>query len=189
MSNDIWTGATSSDYLTPGDWGSGVPGNFDTAIFDTTATNRFVTLLGSGSSIGVAGWTFNGGDYVNVISDETFAFVTTGVQVNDGSATIVGVNGADIQFDGNSDGGNARYILDASSLMEFSNTTGPAGDDQVSIGSLEGAGHVLIGPGRLLLLGGNNLSTSYAGSFIDNAVTPGSLAKEGTGNFDLSGGA
>jgi Ca2+-binding RTX toxin-like protein len=186
VSNETWTGASSSDYLTPGNWNSAVPSNPDTAIFDLTAPIRTVTLLGSGGTKSVAGWNFNGGDYLNIISNETLHFLATGVQVNDGSATILAINGADIIFDGNSDGGNARYIIDPSASMEFFSTVGPGGDDQVSVGSLEGAGHVLIGPNRLLLLGGNNLSTSFAGSFTASG-TPGSLAKEGTGNLDLSG--
>jgi Ca2+-binding RTX toxin-like protein len=186
LQNQIWTGATDSNYETPGNWNSAVPGSTDTAIFDSTATLNLVALLGAGGTTSVAGWTFNGGDYINIIANETFHFLQTGIQVNDGSATIYGLNGADIIFDGNSDGTSASFILDKGSSMEFGDTTGPGGDDQVSVGSLAGAGDVLIGPGRLLLVGGNNLSTSFTGSFTSSG-TPGSLAKEGTGNLDLSG--
>jgi autotransporter-associated beta strand protein len=100
------------------------------------------------------------------------------------------------RFRDHSTGGNARFIANAGSIVDFSPTTGPAGDKKVSAGSIEGAGMYFLGSNQLTV-GSNNLNTTVSGVISDcgpsgtdciNAgATGGSLVKVGTGTLVLSG--
>jgi autotransporter-associated beta strand protein len=79
--------------------------------------------------------------------------------------------------------------LHGRALIDFSNTTGPNGDNKVSAGSIAGAGSYNLGANELTT-GSNNLSTEVSGVIADggnNGGTGGSLVKIGTGTLTLSG--
>lgn len=98
-----------------------------------------------------------------------------------GNATIT--NNGSITFFANSTAGNAVIINNASSLVDFSPTGGPNGDNKISAGSIAGAGLYLLGANELTV-GSNNLSTEVSGD-INGAG--GSLVKIGSGTLTLSG--
>jgi fibronectin-binding autotransporter adhesin len=100
-----------------------------------------------------------------------------------GSAAFT--NKHNVFFSGNSTAGNAAITNALGALVDFSGSTGPAGDRRLSAGSIAGAGSFLLG-GVELTVGGNNLSTDVSG---DISGTAGSLVKIGTGTLTLSGDA
>jgi outer membrane autotransporter protein len=109
-----------------------------------------------------------------------------------GNATITTNSGAATVFYDFSTGGLARFIVNGSGALDFSFTTGPKSDGQISAGSIEGNGQVFIGPNNTLSVGGNNLSTVFSGVITDNDncgcnVGPGALVKVGSGTLILSG--
>src|SRR6516225_8133937 len=114
-----------------------------------------------------------------------------------GNATITTNNGAVTQFNDNSTGGNAQFITTAGGIVDFSNTAGPAGDGNISAGSIAGAGNYYLGSNQLTV-GSNNLSTTVSGVISDcgptgvecNAgsdSTGGGLTKVGSGTLTLTG--
>jgi outer membrane autotransporter protein len=123
-------------------------------------------------------------------SDITLQDVSTG-----GNATIN--NGALLQFFGNSTGGNAAVTnTSASAVVDFSGSTGPTGNRNLSVGSLAGPGNFFLGANEVAV-GSNNLSTTVSGVISDcgatgvacniPGATGGSLTKVGTGTLTLSG--
>jgi autotransporter-associated beta strand protein len=86
-------------------------------------------------------------------------------------------------FSGNSTGALARFITDAGGVVDFSGTTGPAGNNRVTAGSIEGGGTYNLGA-NALVVGLNNLGTTVSGT-INGAG--GSLVKIGDGTLILSG--
>ena len=102
-----------------------------------------------------------------------------------GNATITTNNGAQTQFASSSTGGNARFITNAGGTVDFSLTTGPLGDGNVSAGSIEGVGTYQLGTNRLIV-GSNNLSTTVSGSIQDGG-SGGSFTKVGAGTLTLTG--
>jgi len=188
MATVTWNGTTTStDYNYFGNWIPGfVPGGSDTATFGT-GTGTTVTIAANST---VLAWQFTGGGYTNTITNAArLEFTGAGVQVTSGSATIeVGASGT-LQFAGPSDGGTAAYVLDPHTLVGFTGT-GPSGDCVVHVGSLEGDSTSTVeldGPvGGRLFVGGNNLSTTFAGGIT--ALNPGAaLVKVGTGTLTWSG--
>jgi fibronectin-binding autotransporter adhesin len=113
-----------------------------------------------------------------------------------GNATITTNNGAVTQFNDNSTGGNAQFITTAGGIVDFSNTAGPAGDGNISAGSIAGAGNYYLGSNQLTV-GGNNLSTTVSGVISDcgptglecsaSGATGGGLTKVGSGTLTLTG--
>jgi len=112
-----------------------------------------------------------------------------------GNAIITTNNGGLTQFNDNSDGGIARFITNAGGIVDFSNTGGPAGDGNISAGSIAGAGNYFLGSNQLTV-GGNNLSTTVSGVISDcgptgvecvAGTTGGGLTKVGTGTLTLTG--
>jgi autotransporter-associated beta strand protein len=117
-----------------------------------------------------------------------------------GNATID--NSGIVFFVGNSTGGNAAIDNKAGGTVDFSGSTGPAGNGQLTAGSLAGAGSFFLGANQLTV-GGNNHSTEVTGVISDcgptgtecrapNQLIPlpstgGSLVKTGTGALTLSG--
>ena len=92
-------------------------------------------------------------------------------------------------FLNNADGGNARFINNTGGTVDFSQSTGPAGDGKLTAGSFEGAGRYFLGSNQLTV-GGSNLSTTVSGVISDGGIgggTGGSLVKVGTGTLTLSG--
>ena len=98
-----------------------------------------------------------------------------------GNATIT-TNGI-TTFSGNSTGGNAQLIVNAGANLTFEFTTGPNGDNQITAGSIAGAGNYIL-PGKTLTVGSNNLSTEVSGLIVGAG---GSLVKTGSGTLTLSG--
>jgi autotransporter-associated beta strand protein len=112
-----------------------------------------------------------------------------------GNATII--NNSGILFLVNSTGGNAAIVNNAAGYgLDFSAGSGPAGNNQLSVGSIAGAGTVYLGADQLTV-GSNNLSTNVSGVISDcgpsgtACASPGpsggSLVKIGTGTLTLSG--
>ena len=107
-----------------------------------------------------------------------------------GNSTITTKSGGFTEFFDNSTGGLARFIVNGTGELNFSFTTGPNADGQISAGSIEGSGNVFIGPNNTLSVGGNNLSTEFSGVIADNcgcSPGPGALNKVGIGTLILSG--
>src|SRR5499427_989866 len=112
------------------------------------------------------------------------------------NATITTNNGALTQFNGNSTGGNAQSITNAGGIVDFSGTAGPAGDGNISAGSIAGAGNYYLGSNQLTV-GSNNLSTTVSGVISDcgptglecsaSGSTGGGLTKVGSGTLTLTG--
>src|SRR5262245_23395963 len=161
--------------------GAGIVNNSFAPSFTNNDNLNFNTASSAGNAVIVN----NSGGVLSFNNNSTAAnaIITT----NDGALT---------QFNDNSTGGNAQFITNAGGIVDFSNTAGPAGDGNISAGSLAGAGNYYLGS-NLLTVGGNNLSTTVSGVISDcgdsgsdcsNAgATGGGLIKIGTGTLTLSG--
>src|SRR4029077_18247249 len=110
-----------------------------------------------------------------------------------GSATITNGSAANtgtITFLANSTGGNAAFINNnAGSTIDFSQSTGPNANNQLSAGSIAGAGTFSLGA-NTLTVGCDNTSTTVSGVIADGGAgggTGGSLVKTGTGTLTLTG--
>ena len=152
--------------------------NFATAgnivINNTPGTTTFT----GGSNAGTAIITNSGGSLTSFTDFSTAANAT--ITTNAGSLT---------QFFANSDGGNARFITNAGGTVDFSGTSGIGGINQISAGSIEGAGTYNLGNNQFTV-GGNNLSMIVSGTINDGGSSGGTgawLIKEGTGTLTLSG--
>jgi hypothetical protein len=109
--------------------------NFSFISFNSgTAGNAAITNSGStsffGSSSAGTSIIVNNAGFLVAFSDSSTA----------GSATIT-TNGG-VVFTTNSTGGNARFIANASGVVDFSGTSGPSGNNQITAGSIEGAGTI-----------------------------------------------
>ncbi len=92
-------------------------------------------------------------------------------------------------FFNTSTAGNAAITNGVLGNTDFSFSTGPAGDNKLSAGSLAGGGIFNLGA-RELTVGGNNLSTSVTGVIADGGGGGGTgakLIKTGTGTMILLG--
>ncbi len=101
-----------------------------------------------------------------------------------GDATITTNAGGGVFFSDASTGGNARFITNAGGEFDISLLTAAG----MTAGSIEGAGSHFLG-GKLLTVGGNNLSTEVSGTLADGGRggSGGALTKTGTGTLTLSG--
>ena len=103
-----------------------------------------------------------------------------------GNATIV--NNSGVGFVDHSTGGNAAFTNVGNSIVDFSGSSGQAGDGKLSAGSIAGSGTFRLGANELTV-GGNNLSTAVTGVIEDGGIGPapgGSLVKIGTGTLTLA---
>jgi outer membrane autotransporter protein len=108
-------------------------------------------------------------------------FVTSG---NAADASITAAAFGTVTFKGNSDAGPAAKLVTLSGgTFDFSQTTGPNGDNKVSAGSIAGAGYFVLGSNNLTV-GALNSSTEVSGVI---SGTGGSLTKVGSGTLILSG--
>jgi hypothetical protein len=155
--------------------GAGVVNNSASApSFTNNGAITFINASSAGNSIIV-----NNGGFLLSFTDTSTA----------GNATITTSTGALTQFASNSTGGNARFITNAGGSVDFSGTSGPSGNNQITAGSIEGAGTYSLGANQLTV-GSNNLSTTVSGSIQDGGSAGGSVAslvKVGTGTLTLSG--
>jgi autotransporter-associated beta strand protein len=134
----------------------------------TTITNGGSVTFADNSSAGTA----------TIANNFTLLFTNRSTA---GNATIT-TNGV-TTFSGNSTGGNAQLIVNAGANLTFEFTTGPNGDNQITAGSIAGAGNYIL-PGKTLTVGSNNLSTEVSGVIVGAG---GSLVKTGSGTLTLSG--
>jgi uncharacterized protein with beta-barrel porin domain len=104
-----------------------------------------------------------------------------------GNSTITTNSGGTVYFKDSSTGGGARFITNAGGNFDMSglSTSG------MTAGSIEGAGHFVLGA-KNLTVGSNNQSTTVSGFISDTGGigggVGGSLTKVGTGTLTLSGG-
>ncbi|SDB37405.1 beta strand repeat-containing protein [Bauldia litoralis] len=153
--------------------------NNDTVRFAGTSTAASATIVNNaggalhfvdGSSAGAAA----------IANNETVSFAGNSTA---GSATITTKPGGTLSFVANSTGGNAALIVETGGAVDFSASTGPAGNGRLSAGSLQGAGSFQLGA-NLLTVGGNNRSTTVEGVI---AGSGGGLVKAGSGTLTLDG--
>lgn len=115
-----------------------------------------------------------------------------------GNATITLNSAGDVaklEFNNNSTGGNARLIANTGTWVDFSASTGLLGTNELSAGSIEGAGDFYLG-GNAVTVGGNNRNAEVTGivsdcgaggiACLNSGATGGSLVKTGTGTLTLS---
>jgi outer membrane autotransporter protein len=129
----------------------------------------------SQSSAGNLAVTLNGGT-MHFFGNSTAANAT--ITVNDHSTAFVQNNGS---------GGQARFIVNSGGAFDISGLD-IAG---TTAGSIEGAGAIGLGS-KQLTVGGNNLSTTFAGPIVDGGLgggVGGSLVKVGTGTLTLTAGS
>jgi len=160
--------------------GAGVVNNSASAAsFNNNGAMTFVNASSAGNSVIVN----NSGGFLLSFTDSATA----------GNATITTNPFSLTQFTGNSTGGNAQLITIAGAVtvgvVDFSGTSGPAGNNQVTAGSIAGDGRYRLG-GNQLTVGSNDLSTTVSGTIEDGGAFGGSgasLVKVGLGTLTLSG--
>jgi outer membrane autotransporter protein len=208
----IWNGTASNVWNTATNWSTGVVPT-DVATF-TTNTPTAITIVGGITGLTFVGTVqFNTGAsaYTFTVSKEidfetnlvtaqgivnnsvtTQAFINNSAMVfhnatSAGNNDVITNNGS-IIFAANSTGGEATFINNAGHTIDFSQTTGVAGDGKISAGSLAGSGAFDLGSNQLTV-GSDNLSTTVTGVIDDgtNGGTGGSLVKIGTGTLTLAG--
>jgi autotransporter-associated beta strand protein len=122
------------------------------------------------------------------ITNNKFGFTEFFALSTAGSATIITNSGGGVAFFDNSTGGNAHFITNGTGVVDFSGSIGPNSDGVITAGSIAGSGNYIIGPGNLLVVGSNNLSTEVSGVISDGcACSSGNLEKVGDGTLTLSG--
>ncbi|KJC57498.1 hypothetical protein UP10_28820 [Bradyrhizobium sp. LTSPM299] len=101
-----------------------------------------------------------------------------------GSATITNNSGI-VAFFGQSDGGAAHLINGAGGTIDFSGSSGPNGDDRLSVGSLAGAGTFIVGQQQLVTVSGSLAFTSGALYMVQvSGSNAGQIAVNGTATLN-----
>jgi autotransporter-associated beta strand protein len=131
---------------------------------NATAANAVVTCYGSQSA----------GRGVGQLYFNEISLGGNGTLIANGGSN--GGEGGLIQFNDKSDGQRARVELFGNGTLDI----GGSDRGQVSIGSLEGDGVVLLGT-KNLLIGSNNLGTTFGGTIQED----GAITKVGSGTFLL----
>ncbi len=140
--------------------------------FHDSSTGATATLIGN-----------SGASYIRFYDSSTAA-----------NATIDLSNTAQLGFFDTSTGGGATVVTDDNldTFVDFSGSTGPAGDNKLSVGSISGGGSFYLGA-NALTVGSLNTSTTVSGLIADclgdegDCSGPGSLVKTGTGTLTLTG--
>jgi len=115
------------------------------------------------------------------LSTTALLFLDTSTAANANITANGGVDGSKggmITFEDTSTGGTATITLNGNAKLDISTHNAPG----VTVGSLAGAGSVLLGA-NTLTIGSNNQSTTFSGVIQDS----GGLTKIGTGDLSLSG--
>jgi autotransporter-associated beta strand protein len=182
--------------------GAGIVINGGSASITTNNTLSFV----NSSTAGSATITNNAGSLLQFLDSSTAGSATITNNAGSllrfldsstaGSATITNTFFGLLQFNNSSTAGSATITNALGGVVDFSASAGPANNNQLSAGSLAGAGNFYLGANQLTV-GGNNLSTTVSGVISDcgaggvacNAAgaTGGSLVKVGSGTLTLSG--
>ena len=147
---------------------------------NSTAGNALITNNASSSLVFFGNSTAGNASITNNVASINFNGSSTA-----GSSTIA--NNGFMGFFNNSTAGNANITNDATASTDFSATSGPGGNHQVSAGSISGGGFFLLGSNQLTV--GNNLTTQVSGVIADGGGgggTGGSLVKVGSGLMILT---
>ncbi|MBD9628100.1 autotransporter-associated beta strand repeat-containing protein [Ensifer sp. ENS06] len=120
----------------------------------------------------------SGAGSARITNNDTLTFRST---TTAGSARIT--NNASLAFLHNSNASNAEITNGAAGTVDFSGSTGSAGNKKHTAGSIAGGGSYLLGDNELTV-GSNGLSTEVSGTI---SGTGGSLVKAGTGTLTLTG--
>jgi autotransporter-associated beta strand protein len=158
--------AGEGTFTTIGGSTSGEHGSF--ILFDNTATADNATFV------------INGGLGAG-LSATALLFIDTTTAANANITANGGVGGSKggmVSFQTQSTGGTASVTLNGNAKLDISTHNAPG----VTIGSLAGAGSVLLGA-NTLTIGSNNVSTTFSGVIQDS----GGLTKTGTGTLTLTG--
>lgn len=165
----------------------------------TTDFNSSIQFTGpgitvNGGSVAIAnngGLTFSNSSTAGsavITNNATVEFLDTSTA---GNATIR--NGNSLQFRDNANAGNAAIInTNPNGFVDFRDTSGPNGDNKITVGSISGPGYFAIGNNELIV-GSNNLSTDVTGDVHQCGpgggcrTRLGSLTKVGTGRLALWG--
>ncbi|MGQ0583242.1 MAG: autotransporter outer membrane beta-barrel domain-containing protein [Reyranella sp.] len=141
---------------------------------NATAGNATIVNTGTGAVLNFFGNTTASTANITNATGATLNFE----DASSASAANITNTGGTVNFNDTSSGGTARYVGSSGTLdISGLSSTGTA------IGSVEGAGAIVLGA-KALTVGGNNLSTTMSGVI---SGTGGSLAKQGTGTLTLSG--
>ena len=160
-------------------------GVVDNSAFAPSLTNNFFVFFANASSAGNLALTNNGFiTFADTSSAGSATIINSGggtlISFADSSsafnATVTTNGGALTQFTGNATAGNAKLVTAAGGLVDFSGTSGPTGNNQVSAGSIEGAGDYFLGANQLTV-GSNNLSTTVSGTINDGGTFGGTGAR------------
>ena len=161
-----FSSAGEGTFTTIGGSTSGEHGSF--ILFDNTATADNATFV------------INGG-MGRGLSATALLFVdnTTAANANiTANGGVGGSKGGMVNFEKASSGGTAGITLNGNAKLDITAHNPPG----VTIGSLDGAGSVLLG-GNTLTIGSNNQSTTFSGVIQGT----GGVSKTGTGTLTLSG--
>jgi hypothetical protein len=144
------------------------------------------TITNSGGTLSFTDNSTAGGAFVTTNAGSLTQFTSSS---DAGTAQITTNNGGTVQFSSNGNGAAARFVTNAGGSVDFSGTSGPNGLNQISAGSIAGAGDYSLG-GNQLTVGGNDDSTTISGVIADGGTSGGtgaSLVKAGTGTLLLDG--
>ena len=173
-----------------------VDGGLDVDFFDNS-TAADATFLVDRGQVTFLGFNFN----------DTKSTAANGLFIINGGGTSGGVHGAVAFSDGPAGnailianpgtnggfGGRINFFKDDESearIQLFGNATlsvffSSSGEGKVTVGSIEGDGVISLSTGRKLIIGNNNLSTTFSGTHSGPGT--GSLEKIGTGTLTLTG--
>ena len=138
----------------------------------------------------------NAGTAGRIDGDVTVGSGTTFSAVNGNLNGIVHIDNSGItEFHGNTSPVNALITNNADGVVDFSGSTGLAGDGQLTAGEIEGAGNFYLGSNTLTLHTGQNTTVSGvisdcgAGGTACNTpgATGGALVKAGSGQLTFTG--
>jgi autotransporter-associated beta strand protein len=170
--------------------GSATINNHDGLFFNNNSTAGAANIANT-NTVSFSGASSAGA--ATISSDNLLEFSTHSTA---GNSTIVTQSGGYTAFFGNSNGGTAQLIAQFHGFVDFSDSSGPAGNHVITVGSIAGAGNFYLGANDLVV-GGNNLSTTVSGVISDCGTTgamclafpatSGSLTKVGSGVLTLTG--
>ncbi len=165
---------------------------------NSTAEAAQFTLVGgevdffNTSTAGNAAFDIEGGQVTFSAFDENRPTAADGMFIiNGGSVLFSGGTAGNATFIANSGGLTYQDDDESQALIQlFGNATltllfHSSGMGEVTVGSVEGDGFIVLSLNQKLLIGSNNLSTTFSGIIQDFGT--GSLGKVGTGTLTLTG--